>query len=281
MKIKILNSFVLILGLMLLLQSASGGRAANGEMDRTGAPGSAGTCGGYCHQSVGLHPNPQFGVTVKNAAGMNVNSYIPDETYTLEFTMTSGGAPVGYGMQAVILDSLNLNGGTMLTASTSNTQITTVSNGRSFVEHQGVNSTGVFRVTWTAPTVGTGALTVYGVGLAVDGSGTTNGDDFSAPIQFTLTENIVNDVKGLEKSSLKTAIFPNPSTGVFQLENKDKSGRRSIVVTNIQGQIVHQEEVYMEEKGMHSLALTELKSGIYIVQIQSDLKREVIKIEIN
>lgn len=262
----------------ILLQSASGGRAANGGMDRTGAPGSSGSCGVYCHHSTGLHPNTQISMELKDSLGFSVNTYMPEETYTLEFTVSSDGSPQGYGMQAVLLDSLEINAGTMLTASTSNTQITSLSNGRSFVEHDGINNSGIFKVTWKAPASGTGDITIYGIGLAADGLGTVQGDDFSQSTQLLLTEAIVSGIGRLENNTKIATAYPNPSEGTFFLQNNGSNGNWSIVITNVARQIVYERETYVEKGGNCQLELDELNAGVYFVSIEDGVRKEILKV---
>ena len=106
---------------------------------------------------------------------------------TLEFNVSSGGNPNGYGMQAVLLDASNANAGNLLTTTTANTQLSTISNGREFVEHQGRSTTGMFIATWEAPAAGTGDVLVYSIGIAVNGAG-TSGDNTSPTVQTVLSE---------------------------------------------------------------------------------------------
>lgn len=267
MKVRIISVLLGIIG-VLCLQSASGGRAANNELDCTGAPGGAGSCGGYCHNSSGFYPNTQLNVVIEDVNGNLVNSYIPGEVYTLEFEVTSDGSPFGYGMQAVILDSLDVNAGDLLTVSTSETQLTSISNGREFVEHQGISSTGIFRATWMAPPVGSGAVTLYGIGIAVDGSGSTQGDDFQAAMPIVLTEDIANSVQKLEEDQDQFEIFPNPNQGTFYVKTIQTKENCSIKVFNLAGQIVYQERVDLRQNTAHKINLTEKTPGVYWVKIE-------------
>jgi hypothetical protein len=268
MKIRIISFLLGAVVILLCLQSASGGRAANGEMDKTGAPGSLGSCGGYCHGSAGLFLNTQLNVVVKDANGNIVNSYVPGQVYTLEFDITSDGSPVGYGMQAVILDSLDMNAGDMLTVSTSETQLTTIPNGREFIEHQGISNTGVFKTTWMAPAIGTGEVTLYGVGMAVNGSGTTQGDDFSQAMPLVLSEDITNSTLALEEAENAYDIFPNPNQGAFYVKSA-KESNCSIKVFNIAGQIVYEEFIELAKYATHQINLNGSMTGVYWVEIEN------------
>ena len=274
MKIRIISVLLGAMGILLCLQSASGGRAANNEMDRTSSPGSMGSCGGYCHGSAGLYPNTQLNVVVKDAKGAVVNTYVPGQVYTLEFDVVSDGSPFGYGMQAVILDSLDMNTGDMLSVSTSETQLTTISNGREFIEHQGISSTGSFRTTWMAPVVGTGTVTLYGVGMAVNGSGSTQGDDFAQATPVVLSESITNNTSNLQAAQIAYEVFPNPNQGAFYIKTTKVEGDCSIKVFNIAGQIVYQEAIVLAQGATHQINLKEPIAGVYWVEIEHEFAKK-------
>lgn len=268
MKIKMIGVLLGAMAILLCLQSASGGRAANNGLDRTNSPGSGGACGGYCHGSSGFHPNTQLNIVIKDVNDNFVNSYIPGQVYTLEFEVTSDGTPFGYGLQAVILDSLDMNAGDMLMVSTNETQLTTIANGREFVEHQGISNTGVFRTTWMAPPIGTGEVTIYGMGMAVDGSGGTQGDDFQQAIPVVLTESVTNSTQKLEVDQSFYEIFPNPNQGAFYLKNNQKDGNSSIQVFNLAGQIVYEKEIELAKGASYKINLKENIPGVYWVKIE-------------
>lgn len=166
----------------VVLSSRTTGPAFNGLGNRTGSPGSNGTCGG-CH-SGGAFTNPSISIVVKNSLGNTVTSYVPGQTYTLEYTASAGGSPVGYGMQSLILNSSNTATGTMVSALTPNTRVVS----STFVEQTNVQANGFFSATWTAPAAGTGTATVYAITLAVNDNNNTNGDIASPTAQLALPE---------------------------------------------------------------------------------------------
>jgi hypothetical protein len=268
MKIRIIGVLLGVIAVLLCLQSASGGRAANNGLDRTSSPGSGGACGGYCHGSSGFYPNTQLNVVIEDVNGNIVNTYVPGQVYTLGFEVTSDGSPVGYGMQAVVLDSLDMNAGDMLTVSTNETQLTTISNGREFIEHLGISTTGIFRTTWMAPPAGTGAVTIYGMGMAVDGSGGTQGDDFQAIIPMVLTENITNNTQDLQVEQNLYEVFPNPNQGEFYVKNTQKEGTCVVKVFNLAGQIIYEKNIELTGNTSHRVSLKEKNPGVYWVKIE-------------
>jgi len=199
MKLKFIYVFLLSAFALIVLQSRSGGAAANGLGDRTGSPLSSSTCSA-CHSGGSF--SPAFTTVVKDAGQNPVTSYTPGQSYTIEFNVTAGmGSASGYGMQAVAISPSagNAQAGTMGSAISSNTQITSNA-GRSYVEHAGTKANGTFTVNWTAPASGFGAVAIYGVGLVVNGNGGTSGDQVSSSVLATLTE-IVPTTIGYAQSS--------------------------------------------------------------------------------
>ncbi|BDS11798.1 choice-of-anchor V domain-containing protein [Aureispira anguillae] len=255
--------------LMFTLQSVSGGRAALGGQDRTGAPGALSSDCTLCHSSQGSFSNPQIGITVKDASGTVVTSYVPGDIYTLEFAVTSGGTPVGYGMQAVALDASNNNAGDMIATSTSNTQLSTIGNGREFIEHSGRSSNGIFKTTWEAPVTGTGDVTIYGVGMAVNGA-STSGDNTSPTTQFVLTESPASGVDLLDLETDNFDIFPIPNDGSFKVKNRGAAGSITIDVLDLQGRTVYSESAMVDGFGTHSIYCKNLIPGTYIITVKSN-----------
>ncbi len=272
MKTRLLGVLFIGITFLFVLQSASGGRAAVGGQDRTGAPGSLGACTA-CHSNNGAFSSPQIGVVVTDAMGATVTSYVPGDTYNLSFTVTSGGTPVGYGMQAVILDAANANTGDLLTTTSANTQLASITNGREFLEHQGRSSTGVFTATWEAPVTGTGDVTVYAAGMAVNGSGTA-GDNTSPTAQLVLSESIPSSIDDLDREAASFNIFPMPNNGAFNFTNKDMTGFVKIQIYTLEGRSVYSENLLLDHNGSHFIYCKHLVPGIYIVEMENEKTRK-------
>ncbi|NJN77443.1 MAG: hypothetical protein HC803_03220 [Saprospiraceae bacterium] len=122
-----------------------------------------------------------------------VTNYMPGTTYDLKVTIAhASGAPAGYGFQMVALkNSTNTSTGTWTTPG-SNTQIATAGT-RSYVEHGGgASASNIFTTKWVAPASGTGNVTFYSAGNAVNGNGGTSGDSPTSSVSVTLTEFIGN-----------------------------------------------------------------------------------------
>ena len=123
MKFQVIYTLLFLSVTVIVLQSLSGGAAANGLGDRTGSP-IGGAAGCSCHGGGAF--SPTISVVVKDAALNTVTEYIPGASYSLEFSVAaSAGTPAGYGFQALAISaSNNSNAGSMTSVSSANTQIT-------------------------------------------------------------------------------------------------------------------------------------------------------------
>jgi len=210
----------------------SGGLAADNGDDATGGPFSTWECID-CHG--GGTYNPTIEINLFDS-GMNMSSsYIPGDTYTVQLVVAAtSGSPAGYGVQAVALNTSDIQAGNFNSALTNNSQITNLS-GRQYIEQNGRNVAGIFEFEWVAPTMGTGDVIIYGVGLAVNGSG-TNGDSQSPYIVKTISENALSITDFNFKNKIK--LYPNPSTGDVKIKLASFYEKVDVTVSNIMGQTV-------------------------------------------
>jgi trimeric autotransporter adhesin len=187
---KVIFTLFTVAFLAFLFSSNSGGRATSGGSGNTGAP-SEGTCAN-CHS--GGSYNPSLSVQIFQAGTQTpVTQYMAGITYDMKVTVTAAmGSPAGYGFQMVALRSGNTNAGSWSNPG-ANTK-TATAGGRNYVEH-GVggtySSTNTFTMKWTAPAAGTGAVTFYSSGNAINGNGGTGGD---SPVNtsISITEMVQN-----------------------------------------------------------------------------------------
>ena len=187
------------------------GAAAMGLGDKTGSPISGGaTCAG-CHGGASL--NTALSITVSDANGNIVTAYNPGTSYTLNFEVTSNSSN-SYGFQGVALTSNNWQAGAMGTPLSFNTQVTNLvstGGGLQYAEHLGTSSTGIFALPWTAPNSGVGDVTFYGVGLAVNGDGSTSGDNASAAVSLTIPESVSTSITYTQGIYCQNETDPSPT----------------------------------------------------------------------
>lgn len=153
------------------LSSYSSGLAANGnDGTSSGAPNSI-ACAS-CHRGGAF--GTATSATLLGADGVPVEAYVPGQTYTLKIDIATATTPGGYGFQALVVDATRAQAGTF-GAAPANTRVTEL-NDRSYFEHSRRLASGTQEIAWTAPASGTGSVTLYAVGNAVNGNGGTSGD---------------------------------------------------------------------------------------------------------
>lgn len=277
MKKTILSIFSLVLlvtGAQLILTSSSNGRASVANSGNTGAPGESTTCRS-CHGS-GFATT--VSMAIKDGQGSVISSYIPGTVYDAEFTVNSSGA-TRYGFQMVGLTSSStpVNG---FANPSSNTRLVTLGNGRQYAEHAGKSSTNLFTTKWTAPSSGTGDITFYGSGAAVDNTGGTSGDG-GHTVTLNLTENTsVGFVEATLRNEL--LVYPNPAKNQLRIKNTATETKDAIAeLYTISGQLVLQEEMSLVENNPKKLNISKLKNGYYILKVSQngDTMEEKIMIQ--
>lgn len=187
------------------------GPANMGVGDRTGSPVGGGQACMECHS--GGSYSPTLAITVKDGDNMIVDSYLPGETYTLEYTVSAGvGSPAGYGLQSLLLSAAagNAEAGNVNSVSSSNTQISE-DEGHQYIEHLGTSTSGIFTAEWTAPAIGFGVINIYGRGLAVNGTGNTSGDQQTSSLVYPLTEAMITSISYASDNYCKNESNPMPS----------------------------------------------------------------------
>jgi hypothetical protein len=184
-----------------------------------------------------------------------------DSVYEVTVTVdNSMGAPVGYGFQMICLDSDddNYNGWSNPSA---NAQLST-SAGRNYVEHDGISSSNTFSVDWTAPSEGTGEVTFYLGGNAVNGANGTGGDR-AAIDAFSFDEMPADTATGIAMlPEPEFALFPIPAGDVIHVIGAEDG--QQITVHSMNGAMVLRTNI---EGG--TVSLSDLKPGFYLVEIES------------
>jgi len=85
---------------------------------------------------------------------------------------------------------------------------------------------------------------------------------------YTITVDAVSCVIGIDEfTSADWSLFPNPGTGVFNLQYAGKNGLANIEVLDVTGRIVRNEQAQMAKGSTASLDLTGLSTGNYSVRL--------------
>lgn len=170
-----------------------GGASLNDGAGYSGA--SWDNSGQYCNSchSGGAY-NPTTTISLLNGT-TPVTQYTPGTAYTLKITVTSASGTPKYALTAMCATSTahtDVNKwGTMPTGFKNNTV-----NSRHYVEQSsartasGTSPSSYYTVSipWTAPVAGTGNITFYVAGMAVNGTGGTGGDSPAPPVNLSVPE---------------------------------------------------------------------------------------------
>lgn len=238
----------------------SGGVAAAGNGDRTGGPVASGTCA-TCHG--GGSYSPSISLNITDNGGNAVTDYIPGQEYNLSFQITSAtGTPGGYGMQATALLANNAAAGTFSTPS-SNAQITPL-NGRSYFEHNVRSASATFTSKWTAPASGTGAVTFYFVGNAVNGNGGTSGDQASPANSKVLGETLSTSDFVFQKN---IKLEQNPIKDALKINLTENYETIALEIFDISGKSIFNKN-YTNVSAINEQV--PLNSGVYFVKLKNE-----------
>jgi hypothetical protein len=71
------------------------------------------------------------------------------------------------------------------------------------------------------------------------------------------------------------SVYPNPSSGLISLSTTFK-GKTLIIVTNITGEIVYNEEVQISSSSKVTIDLSKQSNGVYLVKVGDIIKRLII-----
>lgn len=63
------------------------------------------------------------------------------------------------------------------------------------------------------------------------------------------------------------SVYPNPSSGLVQINFKEINSVSRILVENIQGEVVYQETLNKDITGLQTLNLQDLSNGIYFIEV--------------
>jgi hypothetical protein len=255
-------SFILSSALLVLLL-ASGAQNDDGRAGRTGSPGET-TCVNSCHNTFAL--NSGTGSVVLTAANMPNWEYEPGITYQVTATVSLTGS-VLFGIGLECLTSAGSNAGSLSITDPASTQLLNVTvggNSRRNLVHTlgGGSGTGskAFTFNWTAPSTNIGDVTFYFAGNASNNNGMGSGDRIYSGSQL-VTPSLTTGV-GEAVSTSPLAVFPNPSTGRFQVELGGQEVPYRIL--DLGGRSV-QQGVF--NATLNTIDLSSEQEGVYLLQL--------------
>ncbi len=251
------------------------GRAAGQNAGNTGAPGDevlAGvprTCQ-TCH-STSSEVTTTMSLSIENDSGDEVSMYIPGQVYRVRISHAAAGSPSEYGFQMVALIDSDESDVAGFSNPSANTQIA-LANSRQYIEQNGPSTESIFEADWTAPAQGSGNVTFYFSGNAVDGNNMNSGD--GADTGFTtVEESTTSDLSQTNFQDLQ--IFPNPSKGLINISGLDDADA-SYEIFNLLGSKLRSNASLNQ-----TIDLTTLSNGVYLMRIHSEKQSITRKIQIS
>lgn len=288
MKIRLIYLlFLTILG-ALVLPASKNGRASQDKTGNTGAPGDDANPNGtprictYCHFGAAA---PQVSIRVLDAGGDTVTAYIPGQQYTARVAIhTNISTLTGFGFQMIALrdnGNVDLDGFSDPGNNTvNNYKIATIPNGRTYAEHDNVSvNNSQFNVVWTAPAAGTGPVTFYAAGNAVNRNGSTDGDG-AAAATLHLTEQGATATSDATVGAVQLKVWPNPVVHRARLAvHSILPGQYRFRAYDLSGQTIWASTQYLG----HGVTQIELPAGdwapgIYFVEATDGQRRSVVKV---
>jgi len=278
MKLKIVYTLFSALALGFLFMSNSGGRAATQDAGNTGAPGDQEQSSGAAWTCQTCHTGP-LQVTMEievfeEGTSMVVTDYLPGATYDVKVTLDDiNNDASGYGFQMVSLvdtDDSDVNGWSSPSA---NAQIATTSTtNRSYVEHDGISSSNVFEIKWTAPADGSGSVTFYAAGTGVNENNMSSGDG-GATSTLTLQEGPVGIFNTLELDA-RVSVYPNPVTDYLNVNVESAfTGDVLAEIMDLQGRVIETRSVGLDlGDNSERFETTHLHTGTYLLRLSKDTK---------
>jgi hypothetical protein len=240
---------------------------ANSGVNRSGAGGTTASCGGSgCHAASSAKTTGTFALRVKSTGALVTNNkYFGGVAYTVTLGGTNTSLLTKFGFQIAATKADNTNAGNLVATAT-NTAVRTVTSIK-IGEHTAAlpagTLPGVYTVTfdWTAPPVGSGPVTFYGIINAVNGTGDASGDEPSNPLTqvFNETTASINE----NASNIANKIFPNPCSNVLNIE-ANTSSKLMTTIFDLAGRQM------IAPSHQTSIDVSALVPGVYVLRINTE-----------
>lgn len=285
MKIRLFLLFMLAMVGLLTLPGNKNGRASQSGKGNTGAPGDE-TLNGAPYTCTGCHNdgafNPVVFISILDTGGVAITHYTPGKLYTARVSINAAGAGLsGYGFQMIALrDTGNIDLDGFSDVNPNNYKIATINNGRTYAEHANVSASNTFNVRWTAPPAGTGSVTFYAAGNAVNGNSNSNGDGAATSSLKLLEEITLSSGEPGTPTGPALRVRPNPVSAFAQLElSLPTAGKYQLTVFDPAGQLVWSSESNMPAGNSTYQIPTELwQAGAYFLSLKGANNSQSVKI---
>jgi hypothetical protein len=250
--------YIALLSTAFIFMSNRGGRTTQTGQGATTAPGESGQ---YCG-SIGCHSTSTYETDIKlaftDADGNIVSEYNPGEDYTVNIEIGHIGNPAGYGFQIVSLrdsDDSGINNFFDLPAQTQEAS----SMNRQYIEQSDRLPNDNISIKWTAPNDGTGDVTFYVAGNAVNGNGSSGGDS-SDTTRLTIKEGMLSSVSRVS-NDFDMVIYPNPAQDQISIMSEATITKAYII--DVTGKVI-------KEIRNNNAQISDFNNGLYYVKTIND-----------
>ena len=234
---------------------------------KTGAPGE-GNCAS-CHSGNVNDGSATSSITFNG----NNNQYDVGITYDFSLSISNGSSKNGF--QLVILDSLQNNDvGTLIASDLVNTQIN--ANNRTYLNHTSSGNTqNSWNFQWTAPSSDVGPVTIYYAYNVTNAMNNTAGDQIFLGSHTLYPSNTANIAA---EAPVFLCYFNEVNNLILQKESWSNSPS-FINLFDLNGKLIFHREVILQPGILNEILLPNtLKSGMYIVSVESDSFNEKRKL---
>ena len=262
------------IALLIILQSSSGGRASVDGQGNTDAPGDATLKCYNCHSS--NDKTVEVSIAVLDSEENEVQTYIPGENYNVIVSVIENDPDlIKYGFQMIgLLAPLEQSGESIdtWTEESEDLRVFTLNNGRQYIEHNKPSESNQMIASFTAPESGTGSITLYACGNAVDGANGSSGDQASCTeIEITEDTRVNSFEAGLDYD---INIFPNPTSDFLRLSfNSGVNRPMEWTLYNTSGRIVRKQTIKDMRNSSVEWPIYELPSGLYYLEFSSGMNK--------
>ena len=234
-----------------ILLSFSGGIGGS----RSGSPGDGGTTCTACHA-----PGANFGASASISTNIPASGYELNTNYQITVNASSSASGHGFQLTSERIDT-NAKVGSFTAGTGSVAQ-----NGGNAVSHQGISASGNWTFTWTSPSTDVGDVTFYAAVNAVNGNGSTSGDQVVTTSQSVIT----NGVLGItDAKRLNFEMFPNPASENVTIQLPTNSENALVEFYDYVGRLALSKKVSDLDKVVN---VSSLSSGIYMIKVISNDK---------
>lgn len=233
-----------------------------------GYSGSAGDKGSTCVKCHTSSATITSGWIITNIPS---TGYLSDQVYVITLTASDPTAKL-FGFELTAEDNSGVKSGTFNVVNSPGTKLV---NANKSVTH---TSTGtattenlkIWNIEWTAPSETAGTINFFAAINAANGNGTNSGD-----VIYKTSASVTPAVTGIEILKNSVQLYPNPTSGIVNIDISGQSAQVDLEIWNYQGQL---EDHIVINNGSNQINLSHLPKGLYILKMSSGNSKRVDKL---